>query len=165
MIKYIILILCMAFGWCAYRDSTTPNLYINSNKCETNSTNGVYNCSLISWTWLNNNINILGKSLEICSKDPITWYERDGYCKTWPQDPANHSICAIVNDEFLQYNLERGNDLITPNPRYNFAWLKSGDRWCLCASRRYQAYLDGVVSQIITWSTNIEATKVIPWPL
>ncbi len=122
-----------------------------------------YNCSLLSWT--NTTIkhkNILWQTLQSCSTNPITGYERDGYCKTWPQDPANHSVCAILTNEFLQYTLAQGNDLISPNPRYQFPWLKSWDRRCLCATRRYEAYRAGIVTGIITWATHQDALNVVP---
>lgn len=44
-------------------------------------------------------------------------------------------VCAVVTEEFLNYSRAQGNDLITPRPEYRFPGLKSGDRWCLCASR------------------------------
>ena len=38
-------------------------------------------------------------------------------------------------NEFLSFSAERGNDLITPMPYYQFPGLKEGDNWCLCVSR------------------------------
>jgi uncharacterized protein len=40
---------------------------------------------------------------------------------------------------FLNFSKSRGNDLSTPVPALGFPGLKSGDRWCLCASRWQEA--------------------------
>ena len=125
------------------------------------------NCMLTSWTGLNNTNsdvqkNILWTSLKLCGIDPMTGFERYGYCKTWPSDPANHIVCAIITDKFLQYTRMQGNDLITPNSRYNFPGLKAWDRWCLCAARWYEAQQAWVVTQIITWATHISILQDVP---
>jgi uncharacterized protein (DUF2237 family) len=41
--------------------------------------------------------------------------------------------------EFLEFSIERGNDLSTPRPEYGFSSLRPGDRWCLCADRWSEA--------------------------
>ena len=43
---------------------------------------------------------------------------RDGRCDTGPMDYGTHTVCAKVTNEFLQYTLQQGNDLITPRPEY-----------------------------------------------
>ena len=80
-------------------------------------------------------LNVLGTELEECSLDPITGFLRDGNCSTGPQDLGSHTVCAIVDEAFLEYSRSAGNDLVTPMPEYGFPGLKPGDRWCLCASR------------------------------
>ncbi len=62
-------------------------------------------------------------------------------------------VCAIVTDEFLQFSLSQGNDLVTPRPEFSFPGLKAGDRWCLCASRWNEARRAGVAPPV-----NLEAT-------
>jgi uncharacterized protein len=104
--------------------------------------------------------NLLGTTLELCGKDPLTGYERDGYCKTWPSDPANHSVCAVMTSGFLQYTLAKWNDLITPSA--SFPGLKPWDRRCLCASRRYEAQRAGIYTEIITWATHISTLQDVP---
>ncbi|WP_439153325.1 DUF2237 family protein [Winogradskyella sp.] len=84
-------------------------------------------------------LNVLGEPLENCSCEPMTGYFRDGFCKTIAQDTGTHVVCAIVTEEFLQYSLSKGNDLITPIPQWQFPGLKPGDKWCLCVSRWKQA--------------------------
>ena len=48
--------------------------------------------------------NILGKNLEVCSLNPITGFTRNGCCKTGPEDLGQHTVCAEVTDEFLQFS-------------------------------------------------------------
>ncbi|OYR87862.1 hypothetical protein DJ72_01125, partial [Halorubrum distributum] len=50
-------------------------------------------------------------------------------------DAGEHTLCAVVTAEFLEYSRERGNDLITPRPEFDFPGLEPGDRWCLCVGR------------------------------
>jgi len=85
--------------------------------------------------------NVLGGPLKACSFSPLTGYHRDGCCNTSDDDQGTHVVCAKVTQEFLEYSLKRGNDLVTPRPEYRFAGLKPGDRWCLCALRWKEALL------------------------
>ena len=93
-------------------------------------------------------LNVLGTELVACCFDPLTGYFRDGYCQTDQQDHGTHTVCAEVTEEFLSFSLSRGNDLITPNPDYNFPGLKPGDFWCLCVMRWLEAYQAGVAPKI-----------------
>ncbi len=43
---------------------------------------------------------------------------RDGRCDTGSMDYGTHTVCAKVTNEFLQYTLQHGNDLITPRPEH-----------------------------------------------
>lgn len=67
-----------------------------------------------------------------------------------------------MTDEFLQFSLSRGNDLITPRPDYRFPGLKAGDRWCLCALRWKEALEHGCAPQVELEATAIEALNFIP---
>ena len=78
--------------------------------------------------------NVLGETLEVCSLDPVTGWYRDGCCNTDENDHGTHTVCAKVNEDFLQWCKDNGNDLVTPRPEYNFEGLKSGDSWCVCAT-------------------------------
>uniref|UniRef100_A0A6C0IWB7 Uncharacterized protein n=1 Tax=viral metagenome TaxID=1070528 RepID=A0A6C0IWB7_9ZZZZ len=89
-------------------------------------------------------LNIFDKPLEVCSKNPLTGYYRDGYCKTDSTDFGSHTVCAQVNNRFLNYTKNKGNDLTLPNTKYNFGGLKDGDYWCLCANRYKEAHQDGI---------------------
>ena len=106
-------------------------------------------------------VNVLGTELVPCSYDPLTGYYRDGCCNTDATDHGTHVICAKVTQEFLDYSLKRGNDLITPMPQYRFAGLKAGDRWCLCAMRWKEALEAGVAPQVILESTHAKALEYL----
>ena len=106
-------------------------------------------------------LNVLGTTLVPCSYDPLTGYFRDGCCNTDENDRGSHVICAKVSQEFLDFSLRQGNDLITPRPEYRFQGLKAGDRWCLCALRWKQAFEAGVAPKVILESTHIHALDYV----
>ncbi|WP_370261880.1 DUF2237 family protein [Limnobacter sp.] len=105
--------------------------------------------------------NVLGGPLLACSYAPLTGFFRDGCCSTGPNDVGRHVVCARVTEEFLQFSLSMGNDLITPRPEYRFAGLKAGDRWCLCASRWKEAHKAGVAPPVYLEGTHESALKLI----
>ena len=78
--------------------------------------------------------NVLGGDLELCSSNPLTGWYRDGCCNTDENDNGLHTVCAKVNDDFLEWCKSAGNDLITPHPEFGFPGLKDGDNWCVCAT-------------------------------
>jgi uncharacterized protein (DUF2237 family) len=85
-------------------------------------------------------LNVLGQPLVPCSFEPLTGFFRDGCCKTNEEDVGSHLVCAIVSDEFLQFSLAKGNDLITARPEYQFPGLVAGDQCCLCLNRWIEAF-------------------------
>ena len=105
--------------------------------------------------------NIMNSSLTTCSTSPMTGYFRDGTCFSDKSDRANHSVCTQVTDKFLEYTKKQGNDLVTPNKRYNFPGLKEGDYWCLCASRWKQAKDSGIKLKVNLDATHKRALEVI----
>ena len=105
--------------------------------------------------------NILGTNLEVCSLNPITGFTRTGCCETGPEDLGQHTVCAEVTDEFLQFSKLQGNDLMTPRPEFNFTGLKPGDRWCLCASRWLEALEEGIAPPVILEATHEKALEII----
>jgi uncharacterized protein (DUF2237 family) len=106
-------------------------------------------------------LNVLGNPLVLCCTSPMTGAFRDGYCNTGANDFGTHTVCAIITDEFLQFSKTKGNDLISPNPLYNFKGLRPGDKWCLCVSRWLEAYRAGCAPLIILEATNIKTLDYI----
>jgi uncharacterized protein (DUF2237 family) len=106
--------------------------------------------------------NVLGGELESCSTDPVTGFYRNGCCETGPHDLGLHTVCAVMTAEFLAYSKRAGNDLSTPNPEMNFAGLKPGDRWCLCAGRWKEALDAGAAPDVVLEATHEETLAVVP---
>lgn len=104
-------------------------------------------------------LNVLGTRLELCCRN--AGFTREGYCYVPESDFGNHSVCAVMTDEFLQYSKAQGNDLITPNPAYDFAGLKAGDKWCLCVIRWKHAVTAKVAPPVALESTNQKALEVV----
>ena len=105
--------------------------------------------------------NVLGKSLQICSLDPIAGYFRNGTCDHCQTDNGQHTVCAEVNNDFLAFSKEMGNDLSTPRPEFNFPGLVAGDRWCLCANRWLEAAEAGCAPPIVLDATHERALDII----
>ena len=110
-------------------------------------------------------LNILGTPLQSCCTQPMTGFERDGFCHTGPYDRGVHVVCAQMTDTFLAYTKAQGNDLSTASPQYGFPGLKAGDWWCLCVSRWLQAHRAGVAPPIHLPSTEVKALKYAPLEL
>jgi hypothetical protein len=106
--------------------------------------------------------NVLGTALAACSYDPLTGWTRDGCCRTDARDLGRHLICARVTMEFLNFQFERGNDLITPRPEARFRGLKPGDRWCVCALRWREAYEAGCAPPVVLEATHERALEFVP---
>ena len=106
-------------------------------------------------------LNVLGQPLVACSFDPLTGFFRDGCCKTNEQDLGSHLVCAIVSNDFLQFSLKHGNDLITPRPEYQFPGLIAGDQWCLCLNRWIEALEANCAPRIKLESTHIKALEKV----
>jgi uncharacterized protein (DUF2237 family) len=110
-------------------------------------------------------LNVLGGMLEDCCHDPLTGYYRDGSCRSGADDQGSHTVCARVNNEFLHFSKQSGNDLSTPRPEYNFPGLKDGDQWCVVAVRWLQAVNAGYACPIVLSSTNQKCLEFIPLEL
>ena len=107
-------------------------------------------------------LNVLGNKMDMCSCEPMTGWLRDGYCNTDINDHGIHTVCCIVDDNFLEYIKTQGNDLVTPAPQFGFPGLKAGDHWCLCAGSWYQAYRAGRGCPINLEATHMETLAIIP---
>ena len=105
--------------------------------------------------------NVLGTTLKLCSKSPMTGYLRDGFCKTDQRDQGLHLVAAVMTKEFLDFTKSRGNDLSSPNVVFGFPGLIPGDRWCLCALRWMEAYKANCAPPVILEATNEKALDII----
>jgi len=106
--------------------------------------------------------NIFGEELKTCGKKPLTGFYRDGSCYTGAEDRGMHTVCAVVTREFLDFTRQRGNDLETPRPAFQFEGLKPGDRWCLAAIRWKEAYEAGKAPPVDLEATDEETLNYIP---
>ena len=106
-------------------------------------------------------LNVLDQPLQLCSESPLTGFFRNGYCQTESDDRGQHTVCAVVDNAFLQYTLDQGNDLLTPRPALGFPGLKPGDHWCLCATRWKEAHQEGRAPKVVLAATHKKALDVI----
>jgi uncharacterized protein (DUF2237 family) len=106
--------------------------------------------------------NVLGGELATCGTDPMTGFYRDGSCTCGPDDLGLHAVCAVMTEDFLDFQRSTGNDLSTPRPEYGFPGLRPGDSWCVVATRWGQAYAAGVVAPVVLAATNERALEVVP---
>ena len=106
--------------------------------------------------------NVLGGELEECGTDPVTGFYRDGCCTSGPEDLGSHTVCVVLTAEFLDFQRQVGNDLVTARPEYGFPGLTPGDRWCVVAVRWLQAYRAGVPAPVVLAATNARAMEVVP---
>ena len=93
-----------------------------------------------------NQLSLTGKSLKICSKNPMTGWLRNGICEKYNNDIGLHTVCAEVDDKFLQFSKQKGNDLTTI--------IKPKDKWCLCEKRWEEAYDAGKAPKVILSATH-----------
>ncbi len=96
-------------------------------------------------------MNILNKKLEKCSTN--IGYYRDGFCNTGLDDTGKHTICAIMNKDFLDFTKKKGNNLDNV--------VKPQDRWCLCEDRWEEAFDSNLAPPVILNATNIKTKKRI----
>ena len=106
--------------------------------------------------------NVLGTDLVPCSFDPLTGYHRDGCCRADALDAGSHLICAKLTVGFLNYEMEQGNDLITPRTESRFRGLQPGDRWCVCALRWREAQEAGHAAPVLLECTHEQALEFVP---
>jgi uncharacterized protein len=104
-------------------------------------------------------LNVFDQPLATCGTSPMTGVYRDGRCATGADDVGVHVVCAEVTDAFLSFTKAQGNDLMTP--ARGFPGLRSGDRWCLCASRWAEAEANVVAPPVVMPATNARAVEII----
>lgn len=106
-------------------------------------------------------LNVLGSPLQRCCGNYRTGFYRDGFCRTDENDRGRHVVCAQVTQEFLNFSLGRGNDLITPRPEFDFPGLKEGDCWCLCVLRWKEALEAGIAPPVDLLATHEGALQFV----
>ncbi|MFQ5626794.1 MAG: DUF2237 family protein [Methyloligellaceae bacterium] len=106
--------------------------------------------------------NVFGEPIELCSNRPMTGFYRTGCCHTGADDVGLHTVCVEMTAEFLAFSKMRGNDLSTPLPEFGFPGLEPGDRWCLCAERWKEALEAGMAPRVILRATHAATLKVVP---
>lgn len=107
-------------------------------------------------------INVLGTHLELCSDEPLTGFFRDGCCNTCAEDVGLHTICVEMTEEFLLFQRELGNDLITPKVDFGFPGLMPGDRWCVCLPRWIESFDAGVTAPLCLRATHQSVIEDVP---
>ncbi|KAF1974144.1 hypothetical protein BU23DRAFT_462501 [Bimuria novae-zelandiae CBS 107.79] len=102
--------------------------------------------------------NVFSHPLTLHSTRPLTGFLRTGYCESPVSDAGNHSVAAIVTNEFLDFSAARGNDL-------RRAGLTDGCKWCLCVARWKEAFDartgddDKKVPRVVLSATNKRALE------
>ena len=109
--------------------------------------------------------NVLGGPLASCSREPLTGFFRDGSCRTCADDSGSHTVCAVMTKEFLAFTVKAGNDLVTPQPQWDFPGLIAGDHWCLCAARWLEAAKAGHAPLVVLEATHEKALQIVPLEL
>jgi uncharacterized protein len=107
-------------------------------------------------------LNVLGGPLQPCGHNPLTGYLRNGCCDTGPDDPRSHTVCAIVTQEFIEFQNSVHNDLSTPRPDLRFPGLVPGNRWCVIAAKWFEAYQHDVACPVVLAATNKAALEFAP---
>ena len=105
--------------------------------------------------------NVLGTELRPCSLDPLTGFYRNGCCDTGADDAGVHTVCAVMTDEFLEFSVSVGNDLVTPQPQWLFPGLRPGDRWCVVAARWQEALEAGAAPPVVLEATHTSALEFV----
>ena len=106
--------------------------------------------------------NVFGERLGECCAKPLTGFYRDGSCNTGPEDFGVHTVCALVDADFLAFSKAAGNDLSTPVPQAGFEGLKPGDCWCLCAARWKEAFHAGHAPRVRLAATHEATLDIVP---
>ena len=114
---------------------------------------------------MDKSVNVLGEPLEICGENPLTGFYRDGKCNTCDEDIGSHTVCIEATTEFLEYSRFKGNDLSTPVPEFDFAGVKPGNSWCLCAARWLEAHKEGMAPRVYLLRTHKRALEIVPFEL
>ena len=76
--------------------------------------------------------------------------------------PGSHTVCAIVDQPFLDFSLQAGNDLSTPRPEWGFEGLSPGDRWRLLRRALAGSPPRRLRPEVALAATHARALEVVP---
>ena len=48
-------------------------------------------------------LTVFGIKIELCSTNPMPGLYRNGCCETGPNDYGTHTVCAKMDEDFLEY--------------------------------------------------------------
>jgi uncharacterized protein (DUF2237 family) len=105
--------------------------------------------------------NVFGEPIEVCSLNPRTGFYRSGCCDTGAEDVGVHTVCVEVTAEFLAFSKASGNDLSSPRPEFGFPGLEPGDRWCLCAARWREAFRADAAPRVVLAATHEKTLELV----
>ena len=91
----------------------------------------------------------------------MTGFYRDGFCRTGAEDRGQHTVCARMTREYLEFSAARGNELSTPRPEFDFPGLQEGDRWCLCVARWQEGLEAGCAPPVVLEACQISALEFV----
>jgi len=114
---------------------------------------------------MHKSVNVLDEPLLTCGENPLTGFYRDGKCNTCDEDLGSHTVCIEASTEFMEYSRFKGNDLSTPVPEFDFAGVRPGNSWCLCAARWLEAEKDGMAPRVYLLRTHKRALEIVPFEL
>ena len=69
------------------------------------------------------------------------------------------------DERVLAFTVKAGNDLVTPQPQWDFPGLVAGDHWCLCAARWLEAAKAGQAPLVVLEATHEKALEIVPLDL
>ena len=107
-------------------------------------------------------LNVFGMPLRPCATDPLTGFKRNGCCEECEEDFGEHTICVKMDEEFLLFLRQNGNDLITPQLHIGFPGLLPGDHWCVCLTSWIEAETAGVKPEIDLNATHQSVLNLVP---
>src|SRR5205823_14361919 len=106
--------------------------------------------------------SVLGGERRACGYSPLNGCFRDGCCARRGEDGVAQLVCVQVTDEFLEFSVAKGNDLVTPRPELRFRGLKHNDRWCLHVLRWVEAWEAGRAPRVILEATHESVLDYVP---
>jgi uncharacterized protein (DUF2237 family) len=66
-----------------------------------------------------------------------------------------------MTEEFLEFSVSAGNDLVTPQPAVALPGLDAGDRWCVVAARWQEASRGRRRAAVVPEATHASALEFV----